>query len=66
MAESVNKELVTQVIKNLNMSTMPAQEKMLWMTIIPGMNDKELKEFNVLLEDEIRDIMDLYFKAKTA
>ena len=58
-----NKELLKKVLQYLELSTMAEEEKAMWMSMLPYMEESKLEELKNILEKEVNSITDLYLQA---
>ena len=57
-----NTNLIREIVKYIQLSTMEAKEKALWMLLLPEMAEEELQKLKKCLEKEVNAITDLYLK----
>ena len=57
-----NTHLIREIVKYIQLSTMEAKEKALWMLLLPEMAEAELLKLKNCLEKEVNAITDLYLK----
>lgn len=58
-----NTELMQDILKLTNLSSMEEDEKTMWKVLIPSMKKDELEKFKDILDREVTDMTDLYLKA---
>ena len=58
-----HQELVREVIKYLQLSSMESREKGMWMLLLPQMEEQKVRDLKACLEKEVNAITDLYLKA---
>jgi len=55
-------KLQKDVLKLMELSSMEADEKNMWMIMVPGMLEDELEKFKKVLEKEVSKMTDIYLK----
>lgn len=63
MPDQTSQDLVRDVVKYLQLSSMEHREKAMWMILLPQMEEQKLLELKACLEKEVNAITDLYLKA---
>ena len=58
-----NQELVKDILKLLELSSMENDEKQMWTLMAPSMNTEELTNFKKILEKEVNQLTDLLLSA---
>ena len=55
-----NKELIAKIIQYIQLSSMEAREKAMWMILLPDMDIDHLTKLKNSLEKEVNALTDLY------
>lgn len=55
-------ELIREVVKLLELSSMDAEERTMWTVLAPNMEEAELIKLKTTLEKEVNKMTDLYLK----
>lgn len=55
--------LIDEVLQLMNLSSMSEQEKTVWQIMLPSMKEEEILQFKAVLEEEVKQMTDIYLKA---
>lgn len=55
--------LIDEVLQLMNLSSMSEQEKTVWQIMLPSMKEEEIVQFKAVLEEEVKQMTDIYLKA---
>lgn len=61
-----NQNLTDQILQLLDLSSMDQAEKNLWTIQLPHMTAEEMEKLKAVLEKEIKNMIDIYLKAKNS
>ncbi len=61
-----NQNLTDQILQLLDLSSMDQAEKNLWTIQLPHMTTEEMEKLKAVLEKEIKNMIDIYLKAKNS
>ena len=55
--------LIDEVLQLMTLSSMSEQEKTVWQIMLPSMKEDEILKFKAVLEEEVKQMTDIYLKA---
>lgn len=61
-----NQELITEILKLMDLSSMKDDERTMWTVMLPSMEKSELEKLRDTLSREVQKMTDIYLKAKEA
>lgn len=55
--------LIDEVLQLMTLSSMSEQERTVWQIMLPSMKEDEILKFKAVLEEEVKQMTDIYLKA---
>jgi uncharacterized membrane protein len=56
-------EMLKKILLYLSSSRMPEEEKTMWISLLPIMEDEHLEKLAQVLEDEVNEVIGVYLKS---
>jgi len=63
MAKPDKDQIIQDILKLMELSSMDDEEKTMWKVLVPSMEITELEKFREILDKEVSAMTDLYLKA---